>query len=244
MDAGIALVTGGARRIGRAIVERLAREKFAVIVHASARSLRDADVLAGTLRASGARATTAVADLADARETSALIEAAARTFGAPTLLVNNASVFEADEPQTFAAQGFERAIAVNLRAPALLTQAFAAALPTQSDGVVVNIIDQRVLRPDPYYFSYSLSKAALLHATKAMAQAYAPRIRVNAVGPGPVLPNQHEGQAAFDAELAVAPLGRAVAPEEVADAVLWLAKAPSVTGQMIAVDSGQHLAWK
>jgi NAD(P)-dependent dehydrogenase (short-subunit alcohol dehydrogenase family) len=244
MDSETALVTGGARRIGRAIVERLARDGMALVIHASPRSLPDAEDLAGAIRAAGGRAAAVAADLADEAATRGLIAAAARPFGGVTRLVNNASIFEADEPDTFAAADFDRAMAVNLRAPALLAQAFAAALPAEASGAIVNIVDQRVLRPDPHYFSYSISKAGLHAATRIMAQAYAPRIRVNAVGPGPVLPNQHEGREAFDAEIAVAPLARAVAPEEIADAVAWLMGAPGVTGQMIAVDAGQHLAWR
>ncbi|MFT4099374.1 MAG: SDR family oxidoreductase, partial [Rhodoblastus sp.] len=171
-----------------------------------------------------------------------LVAAAAR-LGPVTHLVNNASIFEPDTAAGFASADFDRNIAVNLRAPLLLAQAFAAALPAEATGSIVNIVDQRVLRPDPLYFSYSISKAALLHATRTMAQAFAPRVRVNAVGPGPVLPNANEGQAAFDAEIAEAPLRRAVDVAEVADAVAWLMGAPGVTGQMIAVDAGQHLAW-
>ncbi len=244
MDSGVALVTGGARRIGRAIVERLARQGLAVVVHASARSRDDAEGLARAICAGGGRAAVVAADLADAGATRGLIEAAEKPFGGLTRLVNNASIFEADEADTFEAAGFDRHIAVNLRAPALLAQAFAAALPAEATGAVVNIVDQRVLRPDPHYFSYSISKAGLLAATRTMAQAFAPRIRVNAVGPGPVLPNHVEGQTAFDAEVAVAPLARSVPPEEIADAVAWLLDAPGITGQMIAVDAGQHLAWR
>ena len=244
MDSGAALVTGGARRIGRAITQRLAKQGLAVVIHASARSRDDAESVAHAICAGGGRAAVVTADLADAGATRGLIEAAEKPFGGLTRLVNNASIFEADEADTFEAAGFDRHIAVNLRAPALLAQAFAAALPAEATGAVVNIVDQRVLRPDPHYFSYSISKAGLLAATRTMAQAFAPRIRVNAVGPGPVLPNHVEGQAAFDAEVAVAPLARAVPPEEIADAVAWLLDAPGITGQMIAVDAGQHLAWR
>lgn len=240
----IALVTGGVRRIGRAIVERLARDGMAIVIHTSARSLPEAEALAGEIARRGGRAAPVVADLADVDETIGLIAAAAGPFGPATRLVNNASIFEADEADTFEAAGFDRHMAVNLRAPALLAQKFVAALPPAAEGAIVNVVDQRVLRPDPHYFSYSISKAGLLAATKTMAQAFAPRVRVNAVGPGPVLPNLNEGQEAFDAEVAVAPLRRAVAPEEIADAVAWLMAAPGVTGQMIAVDAGQHIAWK
>jgi len=237
------LVTGAARRIGRAIVERLAREGLAVAIHASARSLPEAERLACDIAARGGRAVALAADLADPGEASGLAGRAAAALGPLTRLVNNASIFEPDTAADFSAEGFDRNMAVNLRAPLLLAQAFVAALPAGAAGSIVNLVDQRVLRPDPHYFSYSISKAGLWAATKTMAQAYAPRVRVNAVGPGPVLPNQNEGQAAFDAEVAAAPLRRSVDVGEIADAVAWLMAAPGVTGQMIAVDAGQHLAW-
>ena len=239
---GAVLVTGAARRIGRAIVERLAQDGFAVAVHASARSFGEAERLVAEIAAQGGRATAIAADLADAAETSSLVARATKAIGPLSHLVNNASIFEPDTAKDFAQQDFDRNMAVNLRAPLLLAQAFAAAMPDTAAGSIVNLVDQRVLRPDPAYFSYSLSKAGLWAATKTMAQAFAPRIRVNAVGPGPVLPNANEGQAAFDAELAVVPLRRAVDVAEIADAVVWLMAAPGVTGQMIAVDAGQHLA--
>ncbi len=239
----VALVTGGARRIGRAIVERLAADGAAIAIHASERSAREAQSLADRLASRGARAAVVVADLADAGAAETLVDRAAQLFGPLTRLINNASIFEADDAATFSVADFDRHIAINLRAPLVLAQKFAAALPDSITGAIVNLVDQRVLRPDPHYFSYSISKAGLLAATTTMAQAFAPRVRVNAVGPGPVLPNQNEGQAAFDAEVAVAPLRRAIGVEEIADAVAWLIAAPGVTGQMIAVDAGQHIAW-
>ncbi|MCC2109876.1 MAG: SDR family oxidoreductase [Hyphomicrobiales bacterium] len=242
-QGGAVLVTGAARRIGGAIVERLARDGRAVAIHASARSLPEAERLAAEIAARGGRAVALAADLADPAQAIALISRAAAALGPLTHLVNNASIFELDTAADFRAEEFDRNMAINLRAPLLLAQAFAAALPADATGSIVNLIDQRVLRPDPHYFSYSISKAALWAATRTMAQAYAPRVRVNAVGPGPVLPNANEGQAAFDAEVAVAPLRRAVDLSEIADAVAWLMAAPGVTGQMIAVDAGQHLAW-
>lgn len=241
---GAVLVTGAARRIGRAIVERLARDGRAIAIHSSARSLAEADKLAAEIAARGGRTVALSAELADPAEARALVSRAAAALGPLTHLVNNASIFEPDAAADFSAADFDRNMAVNLRAPLLLAQAFAAALPAGATGSIVNLVDQRVLRPDPHYFSYSISKAALWAATRTMAQAFAPRVRVNAVGPGPVLPNQNEGQEAFDAEVALAPLRRAVDVAEIADAVAWLMSAPGVTGQMIAVDAGQHLAWQ
>lgn len=243
-QGGAVLVTGAARRIGRAIVERLAQDGYAVAIHSSARSMPEAQALAAAITAGGGRAIALDADLADASQAHALAVRAAERLGPLSHLVNNASIFEADTAADFSAADFDRNMAVNLRAPLLLAQAFAAALPRGAKGSIVNLVDQRSLRPDPHYFSYSVAKAALLHATRTMAQTFAPQVRVNAVGPGPVLPNANEGQAAFDAELAVVPLRRSVDVAEIADAVAWLMRAQGVTGQMIAVDAGQHLRWE
>ncbi len=135
-------------------------------------------------------------------------------------------------------------MASNLRAPVLLAQAFAAQLPADREGLIVNILDQRVLRPTPQFFSYALSKAALWRATQMLAQALAPRIRVNGIGPGPTLASVHQSPEDFAAEIAGLPLERGASPEEIADALAYLIDARAVTGQMIAVDGGQHLAWK
>jgi NAD(P)-dependent dehydrogenase (short-subunit alcohol dehydrogenase family) len=131
-----------------------------------------------------------------------------------------------------------------LRAPLLLAQEMHRRLPAERNGAIVNILDQRVLRPNPMYFTYSVSKSALWSATITMAQAFAPRIRVNAVAPGPVLPNVHHGAKVFAEEVAALPLKRAAAVAEICEAVVYLANASSVTGQLIAVDGGQHIAWE
>jgi NAD(P)-dependent dehydrogenase (short-subunit alcohol dehydrogenase family) len=239
-----ALVTGAARRIGLAIAERLAREGRPVVLHASPRSADDAELAAQAIRHRGGRATVAVADLRHADETERLIETASRAFGPLSVLVNNASVFEVDAAGDFSLERYERQMAVNLRAPLLLARDFASRAPDGAEGVVINIIDQRVWRLTPRYFTYTLAKSALWTATRTMAQAYAPRIRVNAVGPGPVFPNAALGDRDFEIETHGVPLGHAVNLSGVVDAVLYLIGAKSVTGQMIAVDSGQHLAWR
>ena len=243
-QARVALVTGGARRIGRAIAERLVRAGYAVVVHTSARSLAEAETTAATLREAGGRAAVVLADLADPGETAGLVAAAAEPFGPLTLLVNNASLFEPDSGAAFEVGRFDHVMAVNLRAPLQLCADFAAALPASIEGAIVNILDQRVFRPTPQFFTYTLSKAALWTATRTLAQTFAPRIRVNGVGPGPTLPNPSDGEAGFLHEAARVPLGRAVEPAEIAEAVAYLAAARSVTGQMIAVDGGQHIAWR
>ncbi|MGL5446271.1 MAG: SDR family oxidoreductase [Rhabdaerophilum sp.] len=243
MSRRVALVTGGARRIGSAISDRLAAAGYAVVVHA--RESSDAEAKVAKLRATGARAAAIWGDLADLDGLATLMEAACSPFGPPDLLVNNASLFAKDDLATLDIARFSANLAVNLQAPVLLAKAFAECLPPNEGGAIVNLIDQRVFSVNPQFFSYTLAKAALYTATKTLAQALAPRgIRVNGVGPGPVLPNLHDGAEAFALEAAGTPLGRAVRVEEIADAVLFLAEAGAITGQMLAVDSGQHLGWQ
>lgn len=241
---GPALVTGAARRIGLAIAGRLAHAGRPVVLHASHRSAQEAELAAQAICARGGRASVVCADLSDAGETQELIAFAAHQFGPITLLVNNASLFELDSAGDFTLDLYERQFAVDLRAPLLLARDMAAQLPGDAEGAIVNIIDQRVFRLTPRYFTYTLAKSALWTATRTMAQSFAPRIRVNAVGPGPVFPNAIHGQAGFEAEARGVPLGRAADVAGVVDAVVYLADARSVTGQMIAVDGGQHLAWE
>ncbi|MEZ5849914.1 MAG: SDR family oxidoreductase [Hyphomicrobiaceae bacterium] len=168
----------------------------------------------------------------------------AARLGPLTCLVNNAAVFLDDRMGTIDAAQWDRQHAINLRAPVLLAQAFAAQLPEGADGLVVNMIDQRVWKPTPQFFSYGVAKAGLWAATRTMAQALAPRIRVNAIGPGPVLRSVHQSEADFAQEQAATPLGRGTSGEEIARAVRFLIDAPAMTGQMIALDGGQHLAWR
>lgn len=241
-DAPAALVTGAGKRIGRAIALTLAKAGYDIAVHY--RGSEDAArAVADEVRALGRRSEIVRADLSVEAEVRDLVPQAAKALGRPlTLLVNNASVFEDDRVGTLSRDSWDRHIETNLRAPIVLAEAFAARAPDGS--AVVNLLDQRVLKPDPRFFSYSLSRAGLWWATQTLAQALAPRIRVNGVGPGPTLPSIHQTEAEFAAEAAATPLARPGSPEAVAQAVLWLARADLVTGQMIAVDGGQHLAWK
>lgn len=243
-DLGPVLVTGAARRIGLAIVARFAARGRPVVLHASPRSVDEAELAASALRAKGAQAQVVTADLARQQEVEGLIEVAARAFGPLTLLVNNASVFEIDRAEDFSLDLYDRTMRVNLQSPIVLSRDFAAALPADQAGAIVNIIDQRVWKLTPLYFSYTISKSALWTATRTMAQSLAPRVRVNAVGPGPVFPNAALGRSEFETEAREVPLGHAAEISGVVDAVVYLAGARSVTGQMIAVDSGQHLAWR
>jgi NAD(P)-dependent dehydrogenase (short-subunit alcohol dehydrogenase family) len=237
-----ALITGGGRRIGRAVTLALSRSGYAVMLHAH-RSRSEAEATANEIAAAGGRASIVLADLADAAALRGLIPAAA-AFGPLTLLVNNASLFEEDDIAMLDRAAFERTLAVNLTAPVFLSQAFAAQAPERADASIVNIVDQRVLKPTPRFFSYTLSKSALHAATVTLAQALAPRLRVNAVAPGPTLPSPRQSPAQFAAQAASVPLGQGPSPEDIAAAVVYLAGATSVTGTVIAVDGGQHVAWR
>lgn len=239
----VALVTGGARRIGRSIVERLSREGYAVAIHCR-RSTADAQDLVRSIEAAGGRAAMVEADLSDAEAVRSIVPLAARALGPVTLLVNNASEFEPDEIDTLNEAQWDRHFAINLRSPVFLAGDFAAQVPEGSGGCIVNIIDQRVLKLTPQFFSYTLTKAALWTATVTMAQALAPRIRVNAIGPGPTFGNSRQDPADFERQSSAVLLGRGSGPDEIADAVAFLARSHSITGQLIAVDGGQHLAWQ
>jgi len=238
--ARTALVTGGARRIGAAIARALARAGYAVVLHAN-RSRADAEKLAQEIGAAGGRATVVLADLARHEAVAGLIPAAA-AFGPLTLLVNNAGVFEPDDIATLEREKFDATFAVNLAAPLFLAQAFARQAPAGS--AIVNVLDQRVFKPTPRFLSYTLSKSALHAATVTLAQALAPSLRVNAVAPGPTLPSPRQSEREFAAQAASLLLGRGPTAEEIAAAVVYLAGAASVTGVTIAVDGGQHLAWR
>lgn len=241
--AKVALVTGGAKRIGRAISLRLGRAGYAVAIHGRGPS-EEAEALRVELTANGGLAAIVTGDLADPAAVDRLIPQAREALGPVKLLVNNASVFLPDDVRRLDLATWERHFAVNLRAPTFLAAVFAAQVPPEAEGAVVNILDQRVWRPTPQFFSYTLTKAALHTATKTMAQALAPRIRVNAVGPGPTLMSTRQTPEDFARQVAALPLGTGPTPDDIAEAVLMLANARTVTGQMIAPDSGQHLAWE
>lgn len=246
MTEAVALVTGGARRIGRAIVEALADAGIAVAIHCR-HSRTEAEELARAIVRGGGRAAVLEADLADAAAVATLVPGAASALGPVTLLVNCASLFEPDDVAALDLGLWEETFAVNLRAPALLARDFTrglAAAPEDARGSIVNILDQRVLRPNPQFFSYTLTKSALATATRTMAQALAPRIRVNAVAPGPTCAGRRQTPEDFARQSAGTLLGHGPTPADIAEAVLYLAGATSVTGQVLAVDGGQHLQWR
>jgi len=237
-----ALVTGGAQRIGRALALALAKDGFAVAIHYN-HSRTTADSLVERIRVNGGKAIAIDADLADEAAVTALLPRAERELGPIGCLVNNAAVFADDTVETATRESWELHLAVNLRAPFILMQNFAARLPVQMGGVVVNLLDQRVWSLTPYFVSYTLAKAGLWTLTQTMALALAPRIRVNGIGPGPTLPSPRQTPEQFARQRAMMPLQRGTSPREIAAAMRFILSAPAMTGQMIALDGGQHLGW-
>ena len=236
----VALVTGAANRLGAAIALSLAGAGYAVVVHHRS-GADDAARLVAEIRDEGGEAETLKADLAIRRQRSALIARAQKPFGPLGVLVNNASSFVADAATDVDEEHWDRHFAVHAEAPAFLSRDFANQLPEGIEGNIVNIIDERVLHLSPAYFSYTLSKSVLWTMTQTLAQSLAPRIRVNAVAPGATLVEKNQTTAAFRRAHAAAPLGHGAEADDITTAVLYLLNAPSVTGQMLAVDGGKHL---
>ncbi len=237
-----ALVTGAGRRIGRAIALDLARAGWAVAVHYN-NSAQAAEEVVAEIEAGGGRAVALQAELSDEAQAAALVPDAAAALGPLGCLINNASAFENDSVETADRASWDRHMDANLRAPFVLTQAFARALPEAAGGVVINLLDQRVLNPTPFFLSYTLSKAGLWTLTQTLALALAPRIRVNGIGPGPALPSARQTPEQFARQCAMMPLGRGTSPAEICAAVRFILAAKAMTGQMIALDGGQHLGW-
>ena len=242
-DQRAVLVTGAGRRLGRAIALDLAAHGWTVGVHYLS-SRDDADTVVQEITDAGGTAGAVQADLADLADTRSLVTRAAGAIGPLTCLINNASLFEMDTVETVTPESWHAHLDINLRAPALLTQAFAAQLPADADGNVINILDQRVWRLTPYFLSYTAAKSGLWALTRTTAMGLAPRIRVNAIGPGPTLPSTRQSDEQFEAQCRSTPLGRGASPAEICAAVRFILDMPSMTGQMIALDGGQHLAWK
>lgn len=234
------LITGAARRIGAALARGLAEADHAVVIHYNS-SVDAAEALAEEINNGGGRAALFGCDLTDRSMYAKLIAHAAEPFGPPTVLVNNASVFNADTPDTLAAETWDAHFEVHVEAPAFLARHFAAQLPEGASGNIINMIDERVLRISPQFFSYHLSKSALWTATRAMALHYAPRIRVNAIGPGPSLKEDGQTEEAFALIQQRLPLEHAPALDEFVATALYFLQTPSVTGQMIVLDGGRHL---
>ena len=239
----IALVTGAGKRIGRAIALDLAVHGFTIAVHANT-SKDEAEETASIIRDAGGKAEVFLADLADSDVTAKLIGSVAKSLGAPRVVINNASIFEADFADDFDPELFDRHMAVHVKAPPLLAAAMAEALARNEDGLVVNMIDQRVKRLTPNFFSYTLSKSALWTATRTMAMAYAPKIRINAIGPGPTIKSARQSDEEFAKQVKAVPLERSPELGEFGATIRYFWANKSVTGQMIALDGGQHLAWE
>lgn len=248
-----ALVTGAGRRLGRAMALYLGARGFDVAVHYAGSAEAAAEVVA-ELRGMGRRAEALAADFLDEAQVTPLLGRAAEALGGPvTCLINNASIFEYDTARTVTRAGWDRHMESNLRAPFVLCQAMAAqGLEPGTDaqgeacasGLIVNMIDQRVRKPTPEFMSYTIAKMGLWAMTRTLAQALAPAIRVNAIGPGPTLRGARQSTAHFTAQRAATLLQRGASAEDVTAALGYLLDAPAVTGQLICVDGGQHLAWQ
>jgi NAD(P)-dependent dehydrogenase (short-subunit alcohol dehydrogenase family) len=237
---GTVLITGAAKRIGRVIACDLAQAGWNVAVHYR-KSEQQAEGLIDELEGYGARVVGLSADLAIEAEVRQLFEAATHALGPVTCLINNASIFEEDTALTATRASWDRHMEVNFRTPFVLSQCLANALKAGESASIINIIDQRVWNPTPEFTSYTLSKMGLWSATQVLAQSLAPHIRVNAIGPGPTLQSIHQSAADFAAEVDAVPLQRPVTPQDISRGVLFILQSPTMTGQMIALDSGQHM---
>ena len=237
-----ALVTGGAKRLGAVFVRALAADGFAVVIQYR-ESRTEAEALADEIVAAGGRATALSADLAVEASVLELAAASNAAFGPIGVLVNNASVFERDEVASTTRASWDAHIEANLRAPFVLGQSLVRNLPDDAEGAIVNLIDQRVWNLTPHFTSYTVSKAGLWTLTQTMALALAPRIRVNAIGPGPTIASARQDPAQFARQVASVPLQRGPTLDEVAATLRFILSARSMTGQMIALDGGQHLNW-
>lgn len=253
MTPGAALVTGAGQRLGRAIALDLARSGWRVAIHYN-RSSAAAESAVEEIRAAGGQAAAVGADLLDEAQVETLVARAAEVLGGPlNVLINNASIFEPDSLKDGTRESWDRAIGSNLRAPVKLTQDFAAQAPEaevdaagepRAAACVINMIDQRVWRPTPFFMSYTVAKMGLWAFTRTAAMALAPRVRVNGIGPGPTLVNERQADEHFTRQRQNVILGRGAHPEDICAGVRFLISADSMTGQMLALDGGQHLAWK
>lgn len=237
-----ALITGAAKRIGRAVTMDLARNGYDIALHCHT-SREAAETLAEEVRALGQKACVISADLSQEDATHSLVAKAHDALGPIGVLVNNASTFEYDDVNSTTRESWDLHMEANLRAPFVLSQQFAQHLPDDCQGVIINLIDQRVWNLTPHFMSYTLSKVGLWTLTQTLALALAPRIRVNGIGPGPALPSTRQTQEVFDQQCAKTPLKIGTNPQEICDAVRFFLAAPAITGQMLALDGGQHLDW-
>lgn len=237
-------MTGAGARLGKAMAEALGAAGWSVAVHYRG-SKTGAEATADTIRRSGGQAEIVQADLSSEEDSATLVRVAQEALGGPlTLLVNSASIFLDDSAKDHTREVWDAHIDTNLRAPILLAQHFARSLPDEEAGLIVNMLDMRVRKLNPLFFTYTLSKSALWTATRTMAQSFAPNIRVNGIGPGPTLENIHQAPGEFAAESAATLTQQGSNPDEIVKVLMFLIQADSVTGQMIASDGGQHLMWQ
>ena len=235
------LVTGGAKRVGKHLVERLSAAGHGVIIHANSNAA-DAEQLCEQLRASNPDTWAISADLADHAAACALVDQASQLAGGPLSgLVNSASVFDYDTPGAMNIEAFDKAMAVNLRAPALLSERFAAQADPARDNCIVNMLDQKLWAMNPDFYSYTMSKAALLAATDMMARAFAPAVRVNAIAPGLLLPSYDQTREEFETVASRNPMQRPIALDDVSSALEFLLSNAALTAQVMHVDNGQRL---
>jgi len=238
------LVTGlfRARSSAEHAIEDLVAHGWSVAIHYN-HSGNEAEKLAAELTKSFTKAIAVDAELSDLDAVLNIVPRVIERLGKPSLLVNNASIYEGDDIGALNPSLWQRQLTINVTAPVFLADAFAKAVPEEVEGNIVNIIDQRVLKPTPRYFSYQLSKQALWCATQSLAQALAPRIRVNAIAPGPVIRNDKQTEAEWQRQIDAVPLQRNAEPAEFGRTIRYFVENRSITGQMICLDGGQHLAW-
>jgi len=242
MSKGVALITGAADRIGAAIATALAADGFSTIIHYNS-SGKKAEALAKQINTDGGNARTISANLLDNNERDTLVARATDHFGPLSVLINNASIFQPDSIDTLSTELWQKHFRIHAETPVFLASAFSKQLPKGQRGNIINMIDQRVWALKPTFFSYTLSKSALWTATQTMAQSLAPSVRVNAIGPGPTIKNIHQDQVDFEKEITALPLKVGPQLEEICNAVRFILSSNSMTGQMVALDGGEHLKW-
>lgn len=240
LESKVAVVTGGAVRLGKALALALAEQGVRIALHYGS-SAQTADETVAQIKALGTEAVALQADLSQPSQVPAIIHRTVKHFGQVDILVNSAAIFEPGDLTWTTEDNWDKHFAINLKAPFLLSQAFAAQVGSERSGHIINITDWRATRPRADYLAYTLTKAALITMTQSLALALAPNIQVNAIAPGAILPPPGQGQEYLDRLAQAIPMQRAGSPEEVCKALLFLLESDFVTGELIYVTGGQHL---